>query len=161
MTKRQIHCVDLRGRDRVVNVEDLSYRPSVYGFVIHDGRLLVFRSEESGTWMLPGGKIELGETAVEALNREAQEEVGLSVERPEFLYADDFFYYNETKQQAFQIFEMYYLAAPVLTDGKIVPRAGAETTALEWIPLDQVRPEDFHVSGMEAVRKCLQFVRHG
>jgi 8-oxo-dGTP diphosphatase len=161
MTKRQIHCVDLRGRDHVVNTEDLSYRPAAYGFIVHDGCLLLYHSDKSGTWMLPGGGIELGETAIEALNREIQEEVGLRVQRPEFFFADDVFYYNEKIQQAWQVYSLYYRADPVLTDGQIVPQAGAETTALEWIPLDHVRPEDFHVTGMEAVRKFLQFSKHG
>jgi 8-oxo-dGTP pyrophosphatase MutT (NUDIX family) len=49
-----------------------------------DGRILLLqRSLQSGfdpgRWELPGGKIGLGEDLVEALRREIQEEVGLSV----------------------------------------------------------------------------------
>lgn len=156
-----IHYVDLRGAYHDIPADQLEYRPSVYGFVVHHGRLLLFRSAVSGTWMLPGGKIELGETAIEALDRESREEVGLGIEQPEFFYADDQFYYNETKGQAYQVYSMYYRARPVLRDGQLVPADGAETAELQWVPLADVHPQDFHVSGMDAAKKFLDVARHG
>jgi 8-oxo-dGTP diphosphatase len=50
-----------------------------------DGRLLLIRraldaDSEPGCWDLPGGKLEHGEDAAEALAREAREETGLPVE---------------------------------------------------------------------------------
>ncbi len=42
----------------------------------HDGRLLWCRHENRETWEIPGGHIELGETALEAAARELQEETG-------------------------------------------------------------------------------------
>jgi len=43
------------------------------------GRLLLVRRCDSGMWELPGGRVDVGETAVEAAVRETQEEAGLSV----------------------------------------------------------------------------------
>ncbi|MET4095659.1 (deoxy)nucleoside triphosphate pyrophosphohydrolase [Arthrobacter sp. UYCu712] len=47
------------------------------------GRLLVARRtappQFAGMWEFPGGKVEAGETAVEALHRELREELGVSV----------------------------------------------------------------------------------
>ncbi|MCC7353199.1 MAG: NUDIX hydrolase, partial [Anaerolineae bacterium] len=51
--------------------------------VIDNGKvLLVQRGQEpgKGTWGLPGGLVELGETAAEAVRREVVEETGLDVE---------------------------------------------------------------------------------
>lgn len=158
--KKSIRCITLTGEYRDVPVDQLEYRPTVYGFVVHEGKLLLFRSATSKTWMLPGGKIELGETALEALSRESLEEVGLNLEEQEFFYADDQFYFHNEKQRGYQCFEMYYRARPVLVDGKIQPVPGAEITDVEWIPLDQVRPEDFHITGVEAVKKFLQQYHH-
>jgi 8-oxo-dGTP diphosphatase len=55
------------------------------GAVVTDGRgrlLLIQRGHEpgAGLWSLPGGRVEPGETAAEALVREMEEETGLTVE---------------------------------------------------------------------------------
>jgi ADP-ribose pyrophosphatase YjhB (NUDIX family) len=50
--------------------------------VVHEGRaLIVKRAHEPrrGEWSLPGGRVELGETLVEATRRELREETGLEV----------------------------------------------------------------------------------
>ena len=58
------------------------------GILIDDGgRVLITRREKSahqgGLWEFPGGKVEPGETIAEALSRELQEELGVSVEAAE------------------------------------------------------------------------------
>lgn len=45
-----------------------------------EGRLLLVRRRDSGTWELPGGRVDVGESAVTAATREVQEESGLRVE---------------------------------------------------------------------------------
>ena len=56
--------------------------PAVLGIIEHGKRiLLVQRSNppDAGFWGFPGGKIEPGETIVEAITREVQEETSLRV----------------------------------------------------------------------------------
>jgi 8-oxo-dGTP pyrophosphatase MutT (NUDIX family) len=43
------------------------------------GRLLVVRRCDSGSWELPGGRVDVGETAVQAAVRETAEEAGVQV----------------------------------------------------------------------------------
>jgi ADP-ribose pyrophosphatase YjhB (NUDIX family) len=43
------------------------------------GRILLTRRADNGQWCLPGGRMESGESAVEACEREVLEETGLSV----------------------------------------------------------------------------------
>ena len=45
------------------------------------GRVLVVRKRGTQAFMLPGGKIELGETAQQAVERELLEELGLQIDR--------------------------------------------------------------------------------
>ena len=54
------------------------------GAVVHDaaGRLLMIRrghAPHAGLWSLPGGRMEAGETAEQAIEREVREETGLEV----------------------------------------------------------------------------------
>jgi 8-oxo-dGTP diphosphatase len=44
-----------------------------------DGELLLVRRRDSGTWELPGGQVDVGETAEQAAVRETMEEAGVSV----------------------------------------------------------------------------------
>jgi 8-oxo-dGTP diphosphatase len=55
--------------------------PSVFVAVRwHHGTLLLVRRCDSGTWELPGGRVDVGETAVEAAVRETAEETGVRIE---------------------------------------------------------------------------------
>lgn len=44
-----------------------------------DGKVLLVKRGDSGTWALPGGTLEWGETLTEALPREVEEETGATV----------------------------------------------------------------------------------
>lgn len=59
-------------------------RVVVAGAVLDEGRLLAARrsapAELAGRWELPGGKLEPGETAQQALVRELREELGVETE---------------------------------------------------------------------------------
>ena len=43
-----------------------------------DGRILLIRRADTGTWALPGGTLEWGETLHSAINREMEEEGGIT-----------------------------------------------------------------------------------
>ena len=54
------------------------------GAIVHDrgGRLLLIRrghAPHAGSWSLPGGRVEAGETPEQAVEREVREETGLEV----------------------------------------------------------------------------------
>ena len=61
---------------------------AVGGVVVRDGRVLLIRRGKAplrDRWTIPGGRVELGETLVEALVREMAEETALRVEPLELL----------------------------------------------------------------------------
>jgi 8-oxo-dGTP diphosphatase len=56
---------------------------AVGAIILHRGTILLVqrdREPASGTWSLPGGRVELGESLNEALEREVREETGLEIE---------------------------------------------------------------------------------
>lgn len=54
--------------------------------VLQKNKILLAFSTNKNAWYLPGGKIDHGETSVEALIREIEEELGLHVKTEELIY---------------------------------------------------------------------------
>jgi 8-oxo-dGTP diphosphatase len=79
-----VTCVDIYGKTYEVPVSDLSWRPSAYGIVIKDNKILLSRQFNDG-YDLPGGGLDLGEAPEEAVIREVKEETGINVANPKLL----------------------------------------------------------------------------
>ncbi len=74
-------------------MSDSGYPEPTAGALIQDpeGRILLLKSHKfKDRYTIPGGHIELGETAEEALRREIREETGLEIYDVEFLLYQDF-----------------------------------------------------------------------
>jgi ADP-ribose pyrophosphatase YjhB (NUDIX family) len=62
----------------------LEPRVRVSAILRREGRVLLCRQEKDGDeyWLLPGGGVNLGESLVEALKRELEEELGITEDLP-------------------------------------------------------------------------------
>ncbi len=81
-----------------------------------------------GQWVMPGGKIDPGESILEALHREVEEEVGIGV-RIEGLI--DVFEHIGVGEKNDHFVILYYRAAPLALT--LVPN-GEECTEAMWVP---------------------------
>ncbi|MFW0791360.1 NUDIX hydrolase [Gordonia sp. CPCC 205333] len=107
------------------------------GAVIKDRRgrfLLVLRRNEpqAGTWTIPGGKVEKGETLAAALTREVWEETGLPVVCGKKLWVVDL------PDGSGGIYEVHdFLAMPDGSDDSEV-RAGDDAADAGWFTADEM-----------------------
>ena len=116
-----------------------SLTPTAFAAVRDDlGRLLLVRRIDSGNWELPGGRVELGESAARAAEREVAEETGVTVKVTHLLgvYTDPghLMAYPDTGEVR-QQFAVCFRATPL--DGHPRPDRH-ETRAAVWVDPEQV-----------------------
>lgn len=75
----------------MTNADRKHPRVRVAAIVVEDGRLLLVRHIKDGRsyWLLPGGGVDFGESAGEALAREVREETGLEIRVRDLVFAND------------------------------------------------------------------------
>lgn len=75
----------------MTNADRKHPRVRVAAIVVEDGRLLLVRHIKDGRsyWLLPGGGVDFGEAAGEALAREVREETGLEIRVRDLVFAND------------------------------------------------------------------------
>lgn len=84
----------------------------VVGIAIHDHRVLLHQAEGDGFWTLPGGRVELGEAAVQTLQREMQEELAAEIEVVRLLWiVENFFVYDGKNYHELALYFLMQLPA--------------------------------------------------
>lgn len=102
---KKVETFDLYGDTYIKDLRSFKFRPSVYGILVEDGRVLLKRNPLIDKFDLPGGGVELGETPQECLIREFKEETGLIVEIDKILdIQNDFFTFQNVNVQGILIF---------------------------------------------------------
>jgi ADP-ribose pyrophosphatase YjhB (NUDIX family) len=68
------------------------FQVRVAGVAASDGRVLLHRTPEENFWSVPGGRLQVGENAAEALQREMREEISADVEVGNLLWLVENFF---------------------------------------------------------------------
>jgi len=113
----------------------LSPLVGVGAIVVDEGRvLLVRRGSEplKGHWTLPGGVLEVGETLVEGVVREAREETGLLVEPIELVELLERIHREERRVRYHYVIADYLCR---VTSGEL--RAASDADAVRWVERDE------------------------
>ncbi|MDB5238485.1 MAG: phosphohydrolase [Candidatus Kaiserbacteria bacterium] len=139
MEERTVTCIGINGEKAEVPVSQLQFRPSVYGVIVRDGKVLL--SSQWDGWDFPGGGIEIGESITEAFAREIKEETGLTATPGELLrVGDQFFTHPNTKAHCHTIV-IYYTAKDVsgeISTAHLTDEEKLYTRAAEWIPVSEI-----------------------
>jgi 8-oxo-dGTP pyrophosphatase MutT (NUDIX family) len=118
--------------------------PAAFAVVRDDtGRILLCRRADTGNWEIPGGSVEVGESALDAVRREVEEETGvlIVVTGVSGIYTDPGYVIADSTGEVRQQFAVCFHARP---------RAGAaapdceETAQVGWMPPDRLDQLPIH-----------------
>ncbi|MGH9385645.1 MAG: NUDIX hydrolase [Vicinamibacterales bacterium] len=126
----------------------------VGGVVVRDSKaLLVKRGHEprKGEWSLPGGLVELGESLVDAVQREIREETGLFVNVGPHIETFDRIHHDADGRVRFHFVIVDYLCTAA--DGE--PAAGTDAEAVAWAGADELDHYRVNAHAAAVIRKGL------
>ncbi|SHK62542.1 NUDIX domain-containing protein [Epilithonimonas mollis] len=111
----------------------------VYALCIKDNRILALHEEYAGDFLvkLPGGGLEFGESVIECLKREFQEELNLDIDVIDHFYTQDDFLVSRFRDNE-QLLTIYYLAEIKNEEDLLILDPCIEKT--EWIALEGENP---------------------
>ena len=138
---KTVICKDVDGKEYEVLVEQLQWRPTAYGIVVKDGKILL--SKQFGErFDLPGGGLDLGELPEEGVIREIKEETGIDTKNPKLIsFINSFFYSDHAEKESYQCLIFYYscefVGGELSTDGFDEWEKQYAQMA-EWIPLERL-----------------------
>jgi len=105
---------------------------------IRDGdRVLLQQRADHRAWGFPGGAIELGESAAEAVIREVHEETGLEVRVESLLGVYTKYQHTYPNGDVAQTITVFFCCTPV---GGLIHDGDAETLQLQYFPIDSTPP---------------------
>lgn len=125
---------------------------TVGGLLVADsGQLLLIRTAKwSGRWGLPGGKIDYGETMLDAYRREMREETGIEVEHADWLCIQDCIESPEFTQPRHFLLINYVSRLA----GRPEPRKNYESTQIGWFSPAQVAGMDLNQPTRAAIARA-------
>ena len=144
MSKKVI-CKNVLGEESEVPVEELFFRPSVYGVLIENNKIML--SKQWDGYDFPGGGIELGETIPEALRREFHEETGIRIKIGKLVnFEENFFEFRYQKLRSHS-FLFYYTCKKIGGDPSeqhLTEEEKAYCGEAEWIDLKDIKKIKFY-----------------
>ncbi|MFK7802333.1 MAG: NUDIX domain-containing protein [Anaerolineae bacterium] len=147
------------GGTREFPVSKIAYfRPSAYGIVVQDGKIVLLHNRNSSKLSLPGGGIELGESNQEAVERELIEETGLRVRVEQLLAHEQDFFYYDPKDILVHTFLFFYSCSPLTLELQPDDQVNDdESMKPRWFQLGSLREDQLISHG----RQVLNFATTG
>jgi 8-oxo-dGTP diphosphatase len=121
--------------------------------IVADGKVLIVKrahDPRKGEWSLPGGRVELGETLVDALRREIKEETGLEIEVGPLIELFDRVHRRDGRVQYHFVIADYLCTPCGGTLG-----AGDDAADLAWVKAEELERYGVNEHAVMLIRKGL------
>lgn len=129
-----------------VDVQSATQRVVARAVILSGGRCLVQHKHtvERGDYFgLPGGAMEPFETLIEALQREAREEIGSSLIDPQLIGVADYRRREETGLICNHVECLFTAQLPEGYEPRNGPRPDRNQTGVMWLSIDEIASRDF------------------
>lgn len=163
---QQVTTKDVYGKKHQVDAALLKWRPSAYGIVFKDNKVLLV-PQFQGKYDVPGGGAEITETIEETVLREVYEETGLTVKIRQIIGVKQSFFsstHDKASTQHYNSLLFYYLceyvSGEVSTDGFDEEEIHYAQEA-QWVPLDKL--DDIELASTvdykDLIRKAYEVIK--
>lgn len=130
-----------------VDSEKFNYR--VCAMIISNKKILAMHDERSPYFYLPGGRVEMGETAEHAVVREVEEELGITPKIVRPLWLNQAFFTEDVDKLNYHELCVYFLMdishTDILSKGdKFSLKEGNRTHTFEWLDFERLKDEYFY-----------------
>ena len=127
--------------------EKFNYR--VCAVIISDNKILAMHDERSPYFYLPGGRVQMGETAEHAVVREVEEELNITPKIIRPLWLNQSFFTEDVDGLNYHEICIYYLTdifgTGLLNKGeRFTLHEGSHTHNFEWLAFERLRDEYFY-----------------
>ncbi len=138
----------MAGIDLSLPLEACRLNLRVSAILLHEGRMLVMRNENTPYYYPPGGRIAQNEPSADALRRELREELGAQPSLGRLLWVAESFFVESTTGERFHEIGFYYLAQHAPGDGLCLdaaferPDDCGKPQQFLWHPVDALHEID-------------------
>ena len=135
-------------------IEKIRPRVRVAGILIEDDRILLIEHTKNNKkyWLVPGGGVDWGESAAEALIREFKEETSLDIEVEKFLFISETIAPDRQKH----VIKLYFKIKKAENSSNIMKLGEEEMlTDLRFIPEDEIKNIKLYPNIKEKLIKLL------
>lgn len=131
------------------NINDRKFNYRVCAIIISDGKILAMHDERSPYFYLPGGRVQMGETAEHAVIREVQEELTVTPKIVRPLWLNQAFFTEDVDKLDFHELCIYFLMdisdTNLLSKGeKFSLKEQHHTHKFEWLAFERLKNEYFY-----------------
>ena len=127
--------------------EKFNYRACA--MIIDNGRILAMKDERSPYYYLPGGRVQMGEAAEEAVIRETEEELGARPKIVRPLWLNQAFFTEDVDGMRYHELCLYFLmditGTDILSRGdKFIRMEDGRKHYFEWLEFERLKDEYFY-----------------
>ena len=138
------------------NIKDISFKIDnnkfnyrVCAVIINDNKILALKDEVSPYYYLPGGRVQIGESAEKALLREIKEELEIDADIVRPLWLNQAFFNEDVIKINYHEICLYFLVdvkqTKLLTLGdKFMLHENEHTHVFEWLDFTRLKNEYFY-----------------